>query len=237
MGIVSHRRLIRYLRGEPGVIALVAANLVPLVGVLFLGWDAFRVVFLYWLENVVIGVFHVWKMVLARGPISDRRNLSGSESARGLAVFFGLHYGLFTLIHGFFVVTLLGALPRHMDVVVHEPSGFSFQLLPGAVTEALADVVSVNVFLALLVFVADHAYRFWHDYVNGREYLKIHAKDLMFQPYGRIVVVHLTILIGGFLMVKSSFPPAAAVFLVALKTLLDLLGYLWQRRRAAPALG
>jgi hypothetical protein len=35
--------------------ALIAANLVPLGGVLFAGWSAFEVVFLYWLENLIIG--------------------------------------------------------------------------------------------------------------------------------------------------------------------------------------
>jgi hypothetical protein len=232
MGRVNQPGWVRYFRREPGVIALLVANLVPLAGVLFLGWDAFRVVFLYWLENVVIGVFHVRKMLLARGPIRDPQNLSESETARGLAVFFALHYGFFTLIHGFFVVIMLGALPRHLDQVVHEPGGFSFKPPPGAVADALADAVSLNVILASLVLVAEHAYLFWHDYVKGREYLHTHAKDLMFQPYGRIVVIHVTILFGGFLMVKYDFPPAAAVLLVVLKTLLDLLGYLWQRHRA-----
>jgi hypothetical protein len=31
----------------------VAANLVPLYGVVFLRWDVFPLVFLYWLENVM----------------------------------------------------------------------------------------------------------------------------------------------------------------------------------------
>lgn len=38
------------------VITLLAANAVPLFGVLFLGWDAFYVVLLYWAENVVMHV-------------------------------------------------------------------------------------------------------------------------------------------------------------------------------------
>ena len=49
----------------PTVIALVLANLVPLYGVLFLGWETFPLVFLFWLENVIVGAFNVLKMLMA----------------------------------------------------------------------------------------------------------------------------------------------------------------------------
>ena len=35
---------------RPSVLILVAANLVPLIGVIFWGWDAFVLLMLYWLE-------------------------------------------------------------------------------------------------------------------------------------------------------------------------------------------
>ena len=43
----------------PSLAALVIANAIPLVGVLFLGWTVFPLVLLYWLENVVVGGFNV----------------------------------------------------------------------------------------------------------------------------------------------------------------------------------
>ena len=36
---------------------LVLANLVPLVGVVFLKWDVFSIVIVFWCENVIIGLF------------------------------------------------------------------------------------------------------------------------------------------------------------------------------------
>jgi hypothetical protein len=47
--VVVARHLLR-----PSVLILVAANLVPLVGVIFWGWDAFVLLMLYWLETAVI---------------------------------------------------------------------------------------------------------------------------------------------------------------------------------------
>src|SRR6188472_645744 len=43
--------------------ALIAANTLPLFGVLFFGWDTFSIVFLYWVENVIIGAVNVLKMI------------------------------------------------------------------------------------------------------------------------------------------------------------------------------
>lgn len=39
-------------------ILLVAANLAPLYGVLFLGWEVFPLLVLFWAENVVVGVLN-----------------------------------------------------------------------------------------------------------------------------------------------------------------------------------
>ncbi|MGA9779521.1 MAG: DUF6498-containing protein [Verrucomicrobiia bacterium] len=41
------------------VIALVLANLVPVAGVFLFGWEIFPLMFLFWSENVIIGVFNV----------------------------------------------------------------------------------------------------------------------------------------------------------------------------------
>jgi len=46
----------------PSLIVLLAANAVPIFGVLFLGWTVLPLVLIYWLENVVIGGFNVLKM-------------------------------------------------------------------------------------------------------------------------------------------------------------------------------
>src|SRR6266545_3594202 len=50
----------------PSLAALVLANAVPLLGVLFLGWTVFPLVLLYWLENVVVGGFNVAKLLMAQ---------------------------------------------------------------------------------------------------------------------------------------------------------------------------
>ncbi len=89
--------------------AILLGNLVPVVGVLLLGWDEFAVVLVYWLENGVIGLFNVLKMSTAgRGGAAPKET--------GLLIpFFMFHYGGFMFGHGLFIICMLGdgaGLPR-----------------------------------------------------------------------------------------------------------------------------
>ena len=49
------------------VVALVVANLIPLIGVLFFGWSVWNILVIYWLENGIVGVINVLKMSVATG--------------------------------------------------------------------------------------------------------------------------------------------------------------------------
>ena len=57
---------------RPSVLALIAANVVPLLGVLWFGWEVFPLLLLFWFENLIIGAFNVLKMILA-APDSGKR--------------------------------------------------------------------------------------------------------------------------------------------------------------------
>ncbi|NQT02211.1 MAG: hypothetical protein HQ580_09320 [Planctomycetes bacterium] len=79
------------------VIALLAANAIPLFGVLFLDWDAFFIVLLYWSENLVIGFYTILKIVFS--AVSHPAVHLGKLI---LIPFFIIHYGGFTAGHGLF---------------------------------------------------------------------------------------------------------------------------------------
>ena len=72
------------------LLALLVANLVPLIGVLFFAWDLVLVLALFWIENIIIGVFNLLKMLL----VAVRNNVLKSLF---LSAFFILHY--LSLIH------------------------------------------------------------------------------------------------------------------------------------------
>ena len=44
------------------LLALIGANLIPLAGVFFFGWDVTLIVLLYWSENLIAGFYNILKM-------------------------------------------------------------------------------------------------------------------------------------------------------------------------------
>ena len=71
-------------------LALLAANLVPLAGVLLWGWKLHEVIVLFWAESAVIGFYTLLKMAVV-----------GKWLAIFAGVFFAGHFGGFMAIHFF----------------------------------------------------------------------------------------------------------------------------------------
>ena len=90
-------------RGVDLALAVGAAVIVA-YGVLVLDWSVFVVIALFWFENVVIGVLNVAKMLISGARLGGL----GLIAALALAAFFTVHYGMFTVGHGVFVVALFG---------------------------------------------------------------------------------------------------------------------------------
>jgi len=57
------------------LIALIAANAIPLVGVLFLHWSLWTILVIYWLENGIVGFWNVPRMLLAGGQLIPEADL------------------------------------------------------------------------------------------------------------------------------------------------------------------
>jgi hypothetical protein len=77
--------------------ALTVANLVPLFGVVFLDWDAAAIVLLYWLENLIIGLLNVLRMILVKVESPSKR-----FQKLFMIPFFCVHFGGFCAVqaHG-----------------------------------------------------------------------------------------------------------------------------------------
>jgi len=80
-----------------------------------------------------------------------------------------------------------------------------------------------------------HAFSFFHNYVAGGEYLRISLQQLMAQPYARVVVLHVAVLFGGWVILALGSPVGALIILIALKTSLDLRAHLAERRKLGGA--
>lgn len=197
---------------RPSVIALVLANLVPVFGVFCFHWEVFPLMFLFWSENVIIGAFNVLKMLLA-SPGSPASWIGKFF----IIPFFCVHYGMFTFVHGIFVVALFGGGLK--------PGGF-----PGPAT--FVEIARQNYLSwAILGLAVSRGISFATNYLANGEYKRASLQQLMAQPYGRIIVLHVAILGGGFLMMALHSPVAGLLVLIALKILFDLRGHFAERTK------
>lgn len=205
-------------RGLDAALAIASAAVIAW-GVLGLGWSVFTVMALFWFENVVIGGFNVLRMLVS----GARMGGSGIVGALAMAAFFTVHYGMFTAVHGVFVVMLFG-MPemgrQAMDGGFYGPLGTMVQTLFG----------DGEGWLAIAAIVTVHAVSFVQWAIATRE-LPTPLKDLMAAPYGRIVVLHITLIAGGFLIMALRAPELGVLLLVALKLGYDLISLRREPRR------
>jgi hypothetical protein len=201
---------------------LVFANAIPLFGVLFLGWKVFPLILLYWLENVIVGGFNVLRMLTA-----DPRDPIRWIGKAFLIPFFCVHFGGFTFVHGVFVFAMFGG------------PAYTHQFFP-SLAGIFAAIRQTGIGFAVLGLILSHGVSFVGNYLLGGEYRQASLQQLMSQPYGRVIVMHLVILGGGFLVLALHSPVPALAVLVLLKIAVDLRAHRAERRRlggetAAPA--
>jgi hypothetical protein len=194
-------------------VALVFANAVPLFGVLFLGWQVFPLILLYWLENVIVGGLNVLRMVVA-DPQDPIRWIAKAF----LIPFFCVHFGGFTTIHGVFVFAMFGG------------PAYAHQFFPTPAS-VLAAIRQTGIGFAVIGLVLSHGVSFVWNYLLGGEYRRASLQLLMMQPYGRVMVMHFVILGGGFLVMALHSPVPALVVLVLLKIAVDVRAHRAERTR------
>ena len=97
-------RILGGIKGKLSVWALIVTNLIPIGGVIFLGWNAATVVLLYLAENLVIGFYGLLR--IATMPMERP---SDHLAKAFLIPFFTLHFGGFCAVHGLFLMLLMGA--------------------------------------------------------------------------------------------------------------------------------
>jgi hypothetical protein len=188
---------------------LIAANFVPLVAVMLGWWSTYEVMLLFWAENVLIGALHLLRF-------ATQAVLGGRVAALGYAVFFTVHYGMFTFVHGVFVAALFA------------PGWREGEELP----DALALLLSPDgLLLGVGALAVSHLVSYAANFVGGGEYKRLEPAALMLQPYGRVVVLHLAIIFGGALVMALNEPAMGLVVLVLLKIGLDLRAHLAEHRR------
>jgi hypothetical protein len=177
------------------LLSLIIANLIPFLGIFFLKWDVFSILFFYWLESAVVGIYNIPKMIMAN-PTQKSHKLSG-------VIFFLFHYSAFMVGHGFFIFELFSPVEIKITAVI----------------------------LGLLSLFVSHGISFVINFIGHREYEKVNLSQQMIAPYKRIMVMHVTIILCGFLLNLFEAPQITLIILVVLKIIIDVLAHLREHLR------
>lgn len=176
----------------PSIISLIAVNVILLAMAILLDWSIFDVVVVFWVENLVIGFYNLIKIGFADG---NEANKSGKDDAPPgcmkifLIPFFMMHFFGFCLVHGLFLIILFSG----------QAEGFS-----GNIFALYGEIFQSNaVIFGLIGMIISHGISFFTNYLGKKEYLYIGIKKQMMAPYKRIVVIHIFIIVAGYLIISS----------------------------------
>lgn len=176
--------------------ALILANAATIALALLMGFDFATLMWMYWLESVLIGAFAFMKLLT--GGLRNREQLSRNALMAG---FFAVHYGMFHIGYLVFLITIPWFAIRASGI-------------PGV-------VIGAWILLASHAFsFYENVYKRRDEMPAG-----IRAADLQFiEPYKRIVPMHVTIILSGIVVTffDTCQDTGLLLLFMGLKALLDL---------------
>lgn len=195
--------------------ALILANLIPLFGVLFLGWNAGALLLIYWLENIVIGFYTLIRMFYACGT-----------KAIGIAIFFMIHYSAFCGVHGLMVM-MLSVTAGEGSMLEGGDEGFILFLPFLLVAEVFRNIATFHpglLTLPLLSFVISHGISTVMNNLIGKEDQGRKAESIMSDPYRRVAILHVALIFGAGAIILSGAGSVMPILLllIGMKIGLDL---------------
>lgn len=174
------------------------------------GISANQVLWIYWFQSVIIGIFNFIRMITLKNFSTEgfrqgnKQVLPTKATAISSGVFFLFHYGFFHLIYAVFLGSFSSS--SNSDNNTHDVKFI---------------LVSAGIFLVSYLI----------EFLNSKKEDSNELPNIgliMFAPYARIIPMHLTIILGGFIgaagsIFSSDTNLAVIVLFISLKTIVDLI--------------
>jgi len=188
------QRITSLWKFDESTLVLILANVVTILMAVFQHWDIKTVLWIYWSQSVIIGIFNFFRIFGLKNFTTKGFKINGrpaqptAATKRFTAIFFLLHYGIFHFVYLLFLVS----------------------------RSRLDSTVIIPVFIAILAFLVNHAFSFFRNYQKDIV-RKQNIGKVMFFPYARIFPMHF--IISGSLFGGS----VALVLFLILKTVADVI--------------
>jgi hypothetical protein len=214
---------------HPATLLLLASNAVPLIGLLAWRWDAFLLLLGYWMETAVIAFWTLVQIAVRPGlALGIRGPQPGPIRRVFILLQVILFAGLFMAVHFSIIWEAFGGRPGFLTTVNEFFGTILWQ--SGLWIAALAAFVSrgVTALRELIdpVRVRRWCLAVWPQYpgrLPGDPHLEPGAA--MTRLVGRIILMQVAVLVGGFIAVKIGMAAPVVLplmLLIAIKTYIDL---------------
>lgn len=191
-------------------LSLVFSNVLVIFFAIVDDLSAIDVLWIYWMQSVIIGIFNFIKIITLKdfsteGFKQGNKPVLPTRSTKiSTAIFFLFHYGFFHFIYAIF-------LSSFSIMGYSKPGKFE---------------TSYFIFTTVMFFIS-----YLTEFINSKNEDAQEIPNigkLMFAPYVRIIPMHLTIILGGFIAAAGSFFSANTnlaiiVLFTGIKTVVDLL--------------
>ncbi len=155
---------------------------------------------LYWAESATIAFYTALKMAVV-----------GKALAIVSIPFFFAHFGGFMAMHFLFIYMLfirgIAATGPEPHVLVALRSTFEPLWVP------------------LVALFISHGVSYQTNFLGRREYATTTMNALMKAPYNRIIVMHLTLIFGGWIIMGLGSTVGALALLIVIKTFVDFAAH------------
>lgn len=171
---------------------LIAANLLPVIGVFLWNWSPYEVFMVYALETVIIGIFTLIKIGIATSVRKTDTWYNGPNRTKQSGIFFMLfflvHYGMFVAIQTGMFIQVSGIGKQYQagffDFFLHWPS-----------------YLGKDAWYMLAGFFISYGVQMYRNFIRTGQYKTAPMMILMFQPYGRIFIQQITVILGSMFLV------------------------------------
>jgi len=174
----------RFNRNE---LFLIVANLIPVYGVWFLGWNAKEAFIVYALETLLVGFMTLLKMavitVVRKKDLWYNEGSTTSVSGLFFMLFFTLHYGLFACVQ-----TSIFSESANINPPGTGMMHFFFHWW---------EYINRDIGYMLAGFVVSYFATSFIPFITSGEYKRVSMMRVMFQPYGRIFIQQFTVILGS----------------------------------------
>lgn len=197
---------------KPPVLSLIISNLLIAVYAIVDNLSVMEVLWVYWIQSVIIGVFNFFKMITLKefsteGFKQNKKEVLPTKATKiSSSVFFLFHYGFFHVIYAVFLTSF---------------SDFNFSGPEG--------IDGIYLLVSSVMFVVSYFFEFIKEKEDVSTELP-NIGTIMFAPYVRIIPMHMIIIFGGFVgMIGTVFSVrgdlAVLAMFIILKAGVDVISH------------